>query len=87
MSPKVLGEGKGFQDEPDEEKVLPPNGWTSCLSCVDNKPYFSLGLLSSPGLGVCSMAIIIPNNGDYRTMVLKHLLTYFQSSHLNYICI
>lgn len=32
MSPKVLGEGKGFQDEPDEEKVLPPNGWTSCLS-------------------------------------------------------
>lgn len=26
ISPKILREEKGFQDEPNEEKVLPPNG-------------------------------------------------------------
>lgn len=66
-----------------------PTEWTSCLPLVFySEPFTSvLRPLPSSGLGFHSMHIITPSRRQYRSMLLKHLLIYFKSSHLDNICI
>lgn len=71
-----------------EEKNFPTE-WTSCLPLVFySEPFTSvLRPFPSSGLGFHSMHIITPSRRQYRSMLLKHLLIYFKSSHLDNICI